>query len=126
MDSKIKLAIERSEDLIETAKDDFKLGHLLASVNRCYYAYFWLARTLLFKRDIFVKSHNGVKTKFSELFIKTGVVPEKYGRNPSELMNDRQDADYDLESDFTKEEVQEMIDWTEEFLGFVKDNIEKF
>jgi uncharacterized protein len=124
MDSNTELAIARSEDLIETAKDDFKLGHFLASVNRCYYAYFWLARTLLFKKNIFVKSHNGVKTKFSELFIKTKIVPEKYGKNLSELMNDRQDADYDLESSFTKEEVQEMINWTEEFLAFVKENIE--
>jgi uncharacterized protein (UPF0332 family) len=125
MDNNIELAIARSEDLIETAKDDFKLKHFLASVNRCYYAYFWLARTLLFKKDIFVKSHNGVKTKFSELFIKTGIVPEKYGKNLSELMNDRQDADYDLESSFSEEEVQEMINWTEEFLNFVKENIDK-
>ena len=125
MDDNIDLAIERSEDLIQTAKDDFKLGHFLASVNRCYYAYFWLARTLLFKKEIFVKSHNGVKTKFSELFIKTGIVPEKYGKNLSELMNDRQDADYDLEANFTKEEVQEMIDWTQEFLDYIKQNIEK-
>jgi uncharacterized protein len=80
---------------------------------------------LLFKKDIFVKSHNGVKTKFSELFIKTGIVPEKYGKNLSELMNDRQDADYDLESSFSEEEVQEMINWTEEFLDFVKENIDK-
>jgi len=40
-------------------------------------------------------------------------------------MNNRQDADDDLESDFTKEEVQEMITWTEEFLTFVKENIDK-
>lgn len=125
MDNKIGLAIERSEDLIQTAKDDFKLGHLLASVNRCYYAYFWLARTLLFKRDIFIKTHNGVKTKFSELFIKTGIIPEKYGKNLSELMSDRQDADYDLESKFTNEQVQEMIDWTEDFLEYIKQNIER-
>lgn len=40
-------------------------------------------------------------------------------------MTKRQNADYDLGSDFTKEEVQEMIDWTQEFLGYIKQNIEK-
>ena len=37
----------------------------------------------------------------------------------------RQNADYDLISSFTEEEIQEMIVWTEEFLTFVKENIEK-
>ena len=32
-------------------------------------------------------------------------------------MDYRQEADYDLESSFSEEEVQEMINWTEDFLG---------
>jgi uncharacterized protein (UPF0332 family) len=124
MDSNIELAILKSEDFLETGKDDLKANHILATVNRCYYAYFWLAKTLLFKKDIFVKTHNGVKSKFSELYIKTDIIPEIYGKNLAKLMDYRQVADYDLESNFTKEEVQEMINWTEEFLAFVKENIE--
>lgn len=125
MDRNIELAILKSEDFLETGKDDLKSDHILAAVNRCYYAYFWLARTLLFKKDIFVKTHNGVKSKFSELYIKTDIIPEIYGKRLAKLMDYRQEADYDLESGFTEEEVQEMINWTEEFLAFVKENIEK-
>jgi uncharacterized protein (UPF0332 family) len=124
MDKNIELAILKSEDFLETGKDDLKPNHILATVNRCYYAYFWLARALLFKKDIFVKTHNGVKSKFSELYIKTDIIPEIYGKHLSKLMDYRQVADYDLESHFTKEEVQEMIIWTEDFLAFIKENIE--
>jgi uncharacterized protein (UPF0332 family) len=126
MDRNIELAILKSEDFLETGKDDLKANHISATVNRCYYAYFWLAKTLLFKKDIFVKTHNGVKSKFSELYIKTEIIPEIYGKHLAKLMDYRQEADYDLESNFSEEEVQEMIAWTEEFLAFVKDNIEKF
>jgi uncharacterized protein (UPF0332 family) len=125
MDKNIELAILRSEDFLETGKDDLKSNHISATVNCCYYSYFWLAKTLLFKKDIFVKTHNGVKSKFSELYIKTGIIPEIYGKHLAKLMDYRQEADYDLESSFSEEEVQEMIAWTEEFLAFVKENIEK-
>ena len=125
MDRNIELAILKSEDFLETGKDDLKSNHISATVNRCYYAYFWLAKTLLFKKDIFVKTHNGVKSKFSELYIKTGIIPEIYGKHLAKLMDYRQEADYDLESSFSEEEVQQMTAWTEDFLAFVKENIEK-
>jgi uncharacterized protein (UPF0332 family) len=125
MDRNIELAVLKSEDFLETGKDDLKANHISATVNRCYYAYFWLAKTLLFKKDIFVKTHNGVKSKFSELYIKTEIIPEIYGKYLAKLMDYRQEADYDLESSFSEEEVQEMINWTEEFLAFVKENIDK-
>lgn len=124
MDRNIELAILKSEDFLETGKDDLKFNHILAAVNRCYYAYFWLAKTLLFKKDIFVKTHNGVKSKFSELYIKTDIIPEIYGKRLAQLMDYRQEADYNLESSFSEEEVKEMITWTEDFLAFVKENIE--
>jgi uncharacterized protein (UPF0332 family) len=66
-----------------------------------------------------------VKSKFSELYIKTDIIPEIYGKHLAQLMDYRQEADYDLESDFSEEEVKEMITWTEDFLAFVKENIEK-
>ena len=66
-----------------------------------------------------------MKSKFSELYIKTGIIPEIYGKHLAKLMDYRQEADYDLESSFSEEEVQEMITWTEEFLAFVKENIDK-
>lgn len=125
MDKNIELAILRSEDLVETAKDNVKIDRLLVSVTSCYYACFWLAKALISKKEIFVKTHKGVKSKFSELYIKTGIIPEIYGKTLSKLMDYRQDADYDLEPDFKVEEVQEMITWTEDFLSFVKENIDK-
>jgi uncharacterized protein (UPF0332 family) len=125
MESNLQNAMEKAEDFLITAKDNLMYDHLLGAVNRCYYAYFWIVRGLLFEKDVFVKSHSGVKLKFSELFIKTQIIPDKYGYYLSKLMTKRQNADYDLGSDFTKEDVEEMITWTDDFLEYIKQNIER-
>ena len=59
------------------------------------------------------------------MYFDTNLIPSKYFIFWSELTKHREEADYELHSSFTKEEVQEMITWTEEFLDFVKENIEK-
>ena len=81
---------------------------------------------MLLEKDIFVKSHSGTQTKFAEHFIKTGIIPEKYGKYLGRLEDKRVLADYEVDIDFSKEDVQEMIEWTQEFLDYIKKNIDKF
>ncbi len=70
MESNLQNAIVKAEDFLDTAKDNLMYDHLLAAVNRCYYAYFWIARGLLFEKDTYVKSHSGVKSKFQNYLSK--------------------------------------------------------
>ena len=115
----------KAYDTLESAKVLLETGFESGAVNRIYYAYFWAVRGLLSQKDIFVKSHTGTQTKLAEIYIKTGIIPEKYGKYLGRLEDKRTLADYEAINDFTKEEVQEMINWTEDFLTFVKENIEK-
>jgi len=115
----------KAYDTLESAKVLLETGFESGAVNRIYYAYFWAVRGLLSQKDIFVKSHTGTQTKFAETYIKTGIIPEKYGKYLGRLEDKRTLADYEAINDFTKEEVKEMITWTEDFLAFVKENIEK-
>ncbi|PWK22949.1 uncharacterized protein (UPF0332 family) [Arcicella aurantiaca] len=115
----------KAYDTLESAKILLETGFESGAVNRIYYAYFWAVRGLLSQKDIFVKSHTGTQTKFAETYIKTGIIPEKYGKYLGRLEDKRTLADYEAINDFTKEEVKEMISWTEDFLAFVKENIEK-
>jgi uncharacterized protein (UPF0332 family) len=115
----------KSYDILESAKVLLETGFEDGAVNRIYYAYFWAVKGLLSQKDIFVKSHSGTQAKFAETYIKTGIIPEKYGKYLGRLEDKRTLADYEAINDFTKEEVQEMITWTEDFLAFVKENTEK-
>jgi uncharacterized protein (UPF0332 family) len=112
-------------DTLESAKYLLKGGFVEGAVNRIYYAYFYAAKSLLSHKDIYVKSHTGTQSKFAETFIKTGLIPEKYGKYLGKLEDKRQLADYESTNDFTKEDVQEMITWTEDFLEYIKQNIER-
>lgn len=107
-------------DNLESAKTLLKSGFEEGAVNRTYYAYFWVVRGLLPEKDILEKSHSGTQTKFAEHYTKTGIIPEKYGKYLGRLEDKRNLADFEVDTHFTKEEVQEMIGWTEEFLAFVK------
>jgi uncharacterized protein (UPF0332 family) len=102
----------KSYDILESAKVLLETGFEDGAVNRIYYAYFWAVKGLLSQKDIYVKSHTGTQSKFAETFIKTGLIPEKYGKYLGKLEDKRQLADYESTNDFTKEEIQEMIGWT--------------
>jgi uncharacterized protein (UPF0332 family) len=65
------------------------------SVNRLYYAMFHAAVALLATRDIFPKTHKGVRQQFSMLFLATGSIPDHLGLAYSELFELRHSGDYD-------------------------------
>ena len=121
----IEKAILKAENNLEVAKMNKKLGYLLASVSSSYFAYFWLVKALLFKKEIFDETYRGIRNKFREIYLKTDIIPHKYGLYWSELTNYREEADYDLKSEFTREDIEAFINWTQEFLDYIKQNIEK-
>ncbi len=65
------------------------------AVNRYYYACFYLVSSLLAKIGVDAHTHNGVKTKFFLHFLKTEKVSQDLGKIYSNLMNERQEGDYD-------------------------------
>jgi uncharacterized protein (UPF0332 family) len=60
---------------------------------------------LLINENYTALTHNGVKTKFSEHFIKSKVFPTEIGRIYSQLFSWRQKGDYSDLYDFTEERV---------------------
>jgi uncharacterized protein (UPF0332 family) len=69
-------AIEKAEAAIEAAKYDLEGGFSLAAVNRSYYACYYCMVALLIAKNVYAKTHQGTRAKFSELFIMTGIFPE--------------------------------------------------
>ncbi|MCY7349634.1 MAG: HEPN domain-containing protein [Cytophagaceae bacterium] len=68
-----------SEDLsrcLLKAEDECKVAVRLLpaqlrceAVNHCYYSFFWIVRGLLLDKDIHAKTHSGVETQFSNLYL---------------------------------------------------------
>ena len=64
------------------------------------------------------RNHYGVKIKFGELFVKTGRVDPKFGRDLSRALDLREDADYAIDSraEVPKEVAEEQFRKASEFL----------
>ena len=67
------------------------------------------------KNDIKASTHNGVQTEFFKHYIKTGILEKKISILYSDLMNKRQESDYDDFLDFDKDDVMPLIEEVKEF-----------
>ena len=77
---------------------------------------------LLSQIDTLPKSHGGVKTLFSDHFIKTGILPRVYGRKFSHCLQHRNEARYDPAAEVTKEKARTVA----EFAGMMTAALEKY
>lgn len=68
--------LTKGEAAILNAEYDLKGGFILATANRAYYACYYCMVAMLYTENVYAKTHQGVRTKFSEYFIKTSVFPE--------------------------------------------------
>lgn len=58
---------------------------------------------------------------FSLHFIKTGDIPERFKDSFAILFDHRQIVDYDVDGDFPLEEINHLIQLSEEFLAFINE-----
>lgn len=95
------------------------------TVSRLYYSCYYAAIALLLKYNIEARSHSGVRTKFSDTFIKTGEIDLKFGKLFSHLADYRQKGDYGDLYDFDDKIVLPLVDQVREFISEIKILIEK-
>jgi len=114
-DDIVKYRIEKAHTTFEEAQSLIQSEFWSGAVNRLYYSCYHLVKALLLKNDIKATTHNGVRTEFFKHFIKTGILDKKVSVLYSELMNKRQESDYDDFFEFEKEDVIPLI---EEVKGF--------
>ena len=117
-------ALEKALDAIETAKHDLNGGFTLATTNRTYYAIFYCITALLTVKKIYPKTHQGMRAKFNDIFIRESIFPLITTRYVQVAFDLRQQADYDLDAIITKEEAQSLIQNANEFYEQTKSWIE--
>ena len=111
----IKYRIEKSHLTFQEAQSLIQSEFWSGSVNRLYYSCYHIVKALLLKSDIKASTHNGVRTEFFKYFIKTGILDKKASILYSDLMNKRQECDYDDFFVFEKADVLPLIDEVKEF-----------
>ena len=101
----IKYRIARAKDTLDDAQLLADNGKWNSAINRLYYAAYYAVIALLLNADLKPTTHNGVKSNFSECFVKTEKIDKEFGLIFSQLFTWRQKGDYDDLFDFQEEKV---------------------
>jgi uncharacterized protein (UPF0332 family) len=112
-------ALEKAGDAIENARYNLKGEFFAATANRAHYACYYCMTALLYTQNIYSKTHQGTRAKFSELFIKTSIFPIEISDSIALLFDYRQEADYDLDEDITYEEAENLINKASEIYQLI-------
>lgn len=119
----IEYRLIRAKETFDDAEILRVNGKWNSAVNRLYYAAFYAISALLLANEISPTTHNGVKTNFSEKFIKTGLLDKKYGRIFSQLFTWRQKGDYADLFDFDQEKVNPYFTPVNELIAVIETHL---
>jgi uncharacterized protein (UPF0332 family) len=79
---------------------------------------FYTVSALLIKNGVAATSHSGVRQKFGQLFVQTGLMDRNLAKHFSELFEKRQKGDY---NDFFDFDEQTVLDLYEPSVQFIKE-----
>jgi len=119
----IKYRLERSFQTANEAKSALELGHLFSAENRIYYACFYAVTALALSNDFVTSKHKQLIGWFNHNYIRTGLIPIKYGQTLKNAFSKRQESDYDDYVSFELEEVESDFNDMLEFINFIKNSI---
>ena len=91
----VRIELEKAQQAYEEALLLCEKGFWSGSAGRLYYALFHAVSALLIRNRHQVSSHKGSHILFSSYFIKTGIIPQEYGRLYSNMEKMRESGEYD-------------------------------
>ena len=112
----IRIKIAKAIRTLSEAEKMIEFNYSNAALNRLYYACFYAASALLFSKDIFTKTHSGIKQMLGMHFINTGLLSAPLGHFYSNIFRSRQGYDYDDLEDADMEMVRELAALAKEFV----------
>lgn len=123
-DSLIAYRIEMAYGSLEEAKLMMQGGFYNASINRLYYACYYMAVALLLKYNIAAQTHSGVKTMLGMHFTSKGMLSISASKIFATLFSKRHSSDYDAFVYCDQEMVDELFPKAEAFIDEVKELID--
>jgi len=124
-EAEIETLIGKAKRRLDAAYHLLGEGFYEDAVSRAYYSMYFAAKALLLKRDITVKTHKGLLSKFGLEFVDEGVVEKYYGRALRIAEELREEADYSISREISKEEAETIVKDAEKFLVRIKEAIKE-
>lgn len=121
----LKLRMEKADELLKQAALLLENKWLDGAVNRIYYSIFYATSALLYTKKLYPKTHLGVKSLFSNEFIRTGLIDAKYSKYYSTVFARRFEADYQEAPILDEAEIKEMYNEAIKYLDLIKEKIKE-
>ncbi|MDE7376721.1 MAG: HEPN domain-containing protein [Muribaculaceae bacterium] len=116
----LEYRIERAYQALKEAKDNASLGNWNLSVNRLYYAVFYMALAVNLNNGDSARTHNGVYSLFCKRYVAADVLSREDGVLYRRLFSMRQSGDYDDMFDWVQEDVMPLIPKTESLINSMR------
>ncbi len=117
--------LQRSLDSLEDAKILFENEKWNGTINRLYYAAFYAVSAILIKKNIYTKSHSGLKSKFHQEIIHKKELDIGFGKIYDQLFDLRGNGEYNDFVIYTREQIEPYIQRTERFILEIKDIVNR-
>ncbi len=92
-----------------------------SAITRMYYACFYAVGALLVVNGVETSSHSGMRQKFGQLFIKTGLIDRSLGKHYTDLFEKRHKGDYNDFFDYDADTVRRLYPVSKEFVDVVSE-----
>jgi len=119
----VKYRREKAKETLNASLILLKEKQLFSAVNRIYYALFYEVSALLKIENLSSPTHKGVKTLFSQHFIKTGKLEVEIGKFFNKMFEFRQKGDYEDFVYFEEKDVDVWLQIAEKHIGEIENYI---
>lgn len=116
LEEKVEKGLQKAEGKLKAARKLFEDGFYEDSVSRSYYSMFHATSILLMLKGIEPRSHSGLVQMFGLHLVKTGEIDKKFGKMLAQIRELREDSDYEVLFEASKEEAELSLQNAEEFL----------
>lgn len=112
--------IEKAEQDLASARDNYSAGRLENAVRDAYFACFHAFSSLLLKNGKTFRKHKEVRSVLHRDFVRSRKIPVSLGKHYDWLFDNRQKADYRPLVHFDSDQVREIIEESQAFIEEMK------
>ena len=116
----VRLEIEKSKNTFAEVITLVNAGLWSGAANRLYYAVFHAVCALLVHDGHQVNTHQGSHALFGLHYIKTGILPAKFGHLYGQLQTMRENSDYNCIYEVRPEELQGQIEPARQMISAIE------
>lgn len=124
-ENEIQQLIKRAELRLKAAEYLHENNFYEDAVSRAYYSMYFAATALLLTKNITVKTHKGLISKFGMEFVNKEVVEGYYGRALRIAEELREESEYSISREIPADESKSVLEDAENFLKRIKKVIEE-